>query len=375
MPDGRLHRPAEDRYREELELLALADVGAPKPPGWRLSPRAVQAFVCGTAGPLPLPDGRTLEVKPKFEGSRDIVEAAIATLASDRALLLVGPPGTAKSMLSEWLSAAICGDSRLIVQGSAGVTEDHVRYSWNYALLLKEGPVPAALKPSPVLQAMQEGRIARLEEMTRCVSEVQDALISILSEKELAITEMDNRVVAAQRGFNVIATANTADKGVHEMSSALKRRFNFVNVPPVGDLATEIAIVKRRTEELMADHSVAADLPEELVRSLVTLYAELRNPRSNPTARRVSGEVSSAQLISTLFDGALRAAYFGARTVTAAELSRSIASSFRAEPPAELTALLETISQVDAGRHRGNPGLVTLVEMLRGQLGVPAAAR
>ena len=362
MTDARLHRPAEDRYAAELAALERADAAQPRPPGWRLSPRAVLAFVCGAP---------ELDVAPKFEGPRDIVEAAIATLASDRALLLVGPPGTAKSMLSEWLSAAICGTSRLIVQGSAGVTEDHVRYSWNYALLLKEGPTPSSLKPSAVLQAMQEGRIARLEEMTRCVSEVQDALISILSEKELAITEMDNRVVAAQRGFNVIATANTADKGVHEMSSALKRRFNFVQVPPVGDLATEISIVKRRTAELMADHGVRAVVPDDLVRSLVTLYGELRTGRSSAgraAVRRVSCEVSSAQLISTLFDGALRAAYFGSCTVTPSDLGRSIASAFRGDAPGEVTALLDNLTQLDTARGRADPNLSLLMLAIRSHL-------
>ena len=85
----------------------------------------------------------------------------------DRALLLAGPPGTAKSMLSEWLAAGISGTSRLIVQGSSGISEDHVKYSWNYALLIKEGPTDRALKPSPILEAMQGARIARIEEGRR----------------------------------------------------------------------------------------------------------------------------------------------------------------------------------------------------------------
>lgn len=371
MADARLHRPAEERHHAELSALELLGRGAPRPAGWKLTPQHVLQFVVGGKAPLPLPGGGAITVTPKFEGAADIVEAAIATLASDRALLLVGPPGTAKSMLSEWLSAAICGSSRLIVQGSAGITEDHVRYSWNYALLLKEGPTESALKPSPVLEAMQQGKLVRLEEMTRCVSEVQDALISVLSEKELAITEMDNRVVAAQRGFNVIATANTADKGVHEMSSALKRRFNFVNVPPVQDLATEVAIVRRRTRELMTDHAVDASVPDELVRSLVTLFSELRAGRSGSrtAVKRVSCEISSAQLISTLFDGALRSAYFGSRTVTARDLGRSIASAFKGDAPGEVGALLENIGLVEAARGSAEPHLLKLVEEIRGHLG------
>lgn len=366
MKDTRLHRPAEERHRDELDALAAIDGGAPRPPGWALSPRRVLDFVIGR-DPVVLPDGRTVPISVKFQGSWDIVEAAIATLASDRALLLVGPPGTAKSMLSEWLSAAICGTSRLIVQGSAGVTEDHVRYSWNYALLLKDGPTEAALKASPILQAMREGRIARLEEMTRCVSEVQDALISLLSEKELAIPEMDNRVVAAERGFNVIATANTADKGVHEMSSALKRRFNFVSVPPVDDVKTEIQIVKRRTDELMEDHCVEATVPDGAVDALVQMYAVLRGARGAApagNARRLPVEISSAQLISTLFDGCLRAAYFGSRTVAIGDIARSIASSL-----SDNAVAAHEVLDAHEATWRRMPEVQGLVTQLRSLLG------
>ena len=44
----------------------------------------------------------------------------VATLTTDRALLLYGLPGTAKSWVSEHLAAAISGDSTLIIQGTAG---------------------------------------------------------------------------------------------------------------------------------------------------------------------------------------------------------------------------------------------------------------
>ena len=61
-------------------------------------------------------------------------------LATNRGLMLIGEPGTAKSYLSELLAAAVSGDSTLTIQGSAGTTEDNIKYSWNYALLLAEGP-------------------------------------------------------------------------------------------------------------------------------------------------------------------------------------------------------------------------------------------
>src|SRR6185369_10322151 len=227
MPE--IRQPAEIKYQAELAALAAADQ-APRPPGWHLSPRAVETYVMGSDAKV-----GGVAITPKYIGDRALVQVAIATLASDRALMLIGEPGTAKSWLSEHLSAAISGTSLLIVQGTAGTSEEHIKYSWNYALLLAEGPSLKSLVPSPILRAMREGRFARLEEITRTSSEVQDSLISLLSEKQIAIPEL-NEMVSAQRGFNIIATANSRDRGVNEMSAALKRRFNFVTVPVVEDL-------------------------------------------------------------------------------------------------------------------------------------------
>src|SRR5215471_2867664 len=250
-----IRQPAEVKYQAELTALAAADSGQ-KPIGWRLSPRAVEAYVMGADKPV-----KGVTITPKYIGNRSLVQVAIATLASDRALLLAGEPGTAKSWLSEHLAAAISGTSTLIVQGTAGTSEEHIKYGWNYALLLAEGPSERALVPSPILRAMREGKIARFEEITRTSQEVQDALISILSEKQIAIPELGD-AVSAQRGFNVLATANTRDRGVNEMSAALKRRFNFVVIPVVSDLEQEIRIVKKREEELRNDYQVGAPPPD-----------------------------------------------------------------------------------------------------------------
>src|SRR5918995_6727187 len=215
-----LRAHAEQQYADELTALAAAD-DRPRPPSWRLSPWAVALYVLGGE----LPDGTAVE--PKYFGSRRLVEIAVASLATDQALLLLGVPGTAKTWLSEHLAAAISGDSTLIVQGTAGTPEESLRYGWNYARLLAEGPTREALVPGPVFRAMGDGKIARVEELTRIPSDVQDALITILSEKALPIPELDDEVQAVQ-GFNVIATANDRDRGVNELSSAMRRRFNTV---------------------------------------------------------------------------------------------------------------------------------------------------
>src|SRR5262245_18782460 len=235
-----LRQPAEILFATELEALAKEDK-ADRPEGWRLSPKAVETYILGgKAGDV--------AISPKYVGSPRLVQIAIASLATDRALLLVGEPGTAKSWLSEHLTAAICGNSLLLVQGTAGTTEEQIRYSWNYALLLAEGPSPKALVPSPVYRAMNEGKIIRFEEVTRCPAEVQDALITILSEKVLTIPELGIHV-HARRGFSLIGTANTRDRGVNDMSAALKRRFNIVTPPVPDDLETELKIVMKRVAE------------------------------------------------------------------------------------------------------------------------------
>jgi MoxR-like ATPase len=223
-----LRLTAEETYGHELEALAKAD-DKPRPPGWKLSPQAAVTYLMG--GKL---KGGT-EITAKYVGNRRLIETAVATLATDRALLLLGVPGTAKSWVSEHLAAAISGNSQRLIQCTAGTDENQIRYGWNYATLLAKGPSRDALVPTPLMRAMEDGSLLRLEELTRMGSDVQDTLITVLSEKMLPIPEL-NDAVHAQRGFNVIATANNRDKGVNELSSALKRRFNVVVLPLPADI-------------------------------------------------------------------------------------------------------------------------------------------
>jgi MoxR-like ATPase len=344
MPDIRL--PAEAKYKTELDALAAHD-DKPRPPGWALSPRAVETYILGSPKPV-----GGVPITPKYIGDKGLIQVCIATLASDRALMLVGEPGTAKSWLSEHLSAAVSGTSALIVQGTAGTSEDHLKYSWNYALLLAQGPSPAALVPSPVLRAMQTGKFARFEEVTRTSPEIQDALISILSEKQVSIPEL-GEVVSAQRGFNLIATANTRDRGVNEMSAALKRRFNFVTVPVVEDLEQEIQIVTRREAELRNDYQVGVPPPEDLSRLLLTLFQELRKgvTKDGKTKVRTPGAVlSTAEAISVLFNSSILAEQFGGGKVTPHELAASLVGAVVKEQEDDVKALREYMETVAKGR-------------------------
>src|SRR5262245_48499295 len=254
-----LRQPAEVRYATELEALKQNDPDTPPKP-WRLSPKAVLQYITGGKKLKAKINGKAVDVPitRKFFGDDALVERAIVTLASERALLLVGEPGSGKSWLSEHLAAAISGTSVLTIQGTAGTTEEHIKYSWNIARVIAEGPRPENLIPSPTMIAMRGGGILRFEEITRCVPDVQDALVSILSDKAIAVPELpEANMVWARPGFNVIATANTRDQGVNELSAALKRRFNYIYIPIVAYQKTEVKIVQQRSAELLARY----DLP------------------------------------------------------------------------------------------------------------------
>jgi MoxR-like ATPase len=323
-----LRAHAEEEYAEELEVLAQQD-SKPRPPGWRLSPWAVRLYLMGGR----LDNG--FEVTPKYIGNARLMEIAIATVATDRALLLYGVPGTAKSWVSEHLSAAISGSSTLLIQGTAGTDETALRYGWNYAQLIAKGPSEEAIVPSPMMRAMREGRIARVEELTRIPSEVQDALITILSEKTLPVPELSTQV-QAQRGFNVIATANNRDKGVNELSSALLRRFNTVVLPVPATMEEEVSIVQRRVADLGRELALPIEKPAlEEIRRVVTVFRELRDGKTvdgKTKLKSPSGSLSTAEAISVVTSGLAMAAFYGDGELRAGDLASSLTGAIIKDP-------------------------------------------
>jgi MoxR-like ATPase len=337
-----LRQHAEQQYAEELAALARAD-DRPKPPGWKLSPWAVRLYLLGGT----LPDG--FRVSAKYIGNARLVEIAVATLATDRALLLYGVPGTAKSWLSEHLAAAICGDSTLLVQGTAGTDEAALRYGWNYARLLAEGPSDKALVPSPVMRAMREGKLARIEELTRMPGEVQDALITLLSEKTLPIPELSSEV-QARAGFNVIATANNRDRGVNELSSALLRRFNTVVLPTPDSLEQEVEIVEKRVAELGRALALPAEKPAmEEIRRVVTLFRELRGGATLDGTMKLktpSGALSTAEVISVMNGGLAMAGYYGDGVLRAPDLAAGLTGAIVKDPVQDRVVWLEYLKTV-----------------------------
>jgi len=346
-PKPAVQRPsAEDLYAEELIILAREDANQPRPGGWLLTPKSVLRFILGDGGNGP--------IRSKFVGSRALLERCIVALATSRGLMLIGEPGTAKSYLSELMAAAVCGDSTLIIQGSAGTTEDNIKYGWNYALLLAEGPTDRALIPAPLYRGMQEGKLVRFEELTRCPLEIQDTLLSVLSERVLPIPERedDGRTLYAQLGFNVIATANTRDRGVNEMSAALKRRFNFETVPPIASLTQEMDLVQRETDRLLERSNIPTRLTHDLTELLVTTFHELRGGKTadGKALEQLSSVLSTAEAVSVGYAAAIHAYYYNGGSLRPDHLVHGLLGSALKDTPEDIQKLRHYFNHVVQGR-------------------------
>ena len=341
-----LQRPAvEVLHGAELSRLAKHDGDAPRPKGWLLTPRSVIRFILGD---------QQLGIEPKFVGQRSFLERCVVALATNRGLMLIGEPGTAKSYLSELLAAAVSGDSTLTIQGSAGTTEDNIKYSWNYALLLAEGPSERSLVPGPLYRGMQAGKIVRFEEITRCPLEIQDTLLSILSDRVMIVPELggDARTLFAKVGFNVVATANTRDRGVNEMSAALKRRFNFETVQPIPDLQEEMALVQRETERMLGRANIPVTLPPDMTELLVTTFHELRTSKTSAgkALDPLSTVMSTAEAVSAGYAAGIHAYYYEDGGVRPGHLVQSLLGSAIKDSPEDLKKLRHYFEHVVKGR-------------------------
>ena len=342
-----LQRPAaEIRFADELASLAKTSAKDPKPPGWNLSPRAVLDFILGKG-----------DEPAKFVGSRAFLERCIVSLATNRGLMLIGEPGTAKSYLSELLAAAISGDSTLTIQGSAGTTEDNIRYSWNYALLVAEGPGLNSLVPAPLYLGMTHGKLVRFEEITRCALEIQDVMLSVMSDRVMAIPELPeaDRTLYARAGFNVIATANTRDRGVNEMSAALKRRFNFETVHPINDIGMEMSLVQRETDQSLSKSQVPVTLDPDLTELLVTTFRELRQGKTTDGKgiESLSTVLSTAEAVSTAYAAGVHAYYYGDGNVQPNHLVQHLVGSVLKDNPEDLKKVRHYFDHVVKRRKKG----------------------
>lgn len=342
MTEARLRQSAEDTYAAELEALKKSD-DRQRPANWAMSPQAAVDYIMGGTAK----DGTPISAK--YVGNRRLIETAVATLATDRALLLLGLPGTAKSWVSEHLAAAISGTSNRVIQCTAGTDENQIRYGWNYAMLLAKGPSHDALVRTPLMRAMQDGTLVRLEELTRMGSDVQDTLITVLSEKMMPIPELDD-AVHARPGFNVIATANNRDKGVNELSAALKRRFNVVVLPLPDDLDEEVGIVRQRVAEMgkALDLPVPKNAADEIAR-VVAIFRELRGGKTldgKVALKTPTGNLSTAEAIAVMVGGLSQCHYFGNGTLAPADLGATLLGAIVKDPVQDRAVLEEYLETV-----------------------------
>ena len=354
-----LKPPVEVRYKEELDILKATDTGK-KPENWVLSPKAVRTFILGSEKPIEY-EGNKYSISKKYYGNDQLVERCIITLAGNRGLMLVGEPGTAKTMLSELLSATISGVSTNTIQGTAGTTEDMIKYSWNYALLLAEGPSKKALVPSPLYTGMEKGIITRFEEITRTPAEIQDSLISILSDKILNIPELlDDGVIFAKPGFNIIGTANTRDKGVNEMSSALKRRFNFETVMPVNRVSLEKSIIINEVKQLALESGMDMEVDENVAEILASTYHELREGISSMGHRidRLENVVmSTAEAVSVYYQSMISGYYYGDGVITMDSLVQNLVGAVTKDSKDELGKIRDYFNTVIRDKSEKEGGL------------------
>ena len=116
-------------------------------------------------------------------------------------------------------------------------------------------------------------------------------------------------------GFNIIATANLRDRGVSEMSAALKRRLNFETVPPIGDAKQEIELVRARAHAVLSESGTDAEVDSRLLDILVTTFRDLREGRTEEgwNVERPAAVMSTAEAITVAAAITRQGAFFAAQ--------------------------------------------------------------
>jgi MoxR-like ATPase len=164
-------------------------------------------------------------------------------------------------------------------------------------------------------------------------------------------------MIFARPGFNVIATANTRDQGVNELSAALKRRFNYVYIPIVGDQKTEVKIVQQRSEELLRRYALPGRINPSVIELLATVFREIRNGKTTDgiSLKSPSTTLSTAEAIGVALDAALHARFFGGGEVGPADIARNLAGVVVKEDREDQAALKEYATLVARKRGANEP--------------------
>ena len=320
--------PSEVRFAEELERLRQQDE-FPVPPGWRMSPIAVEKFISGDDG---------LKVARKFVAESGVVRRIVISLCTNRGCFMVGEPGTAKSWVSELLAAAVSGDSTLVIQGSAVTSVSQLLYDWDHSRLSATGTRKNALIPGPLYRGMRDGKLVRFEEISRCPQNLQDAVLSVLSERIITIPELgdESGIVYAAPGFNIVATSNSVDEGVNRMSVALRRRLNFETIRPIRHLQDEIDVVVKELATLNRNSGIDITPTAEVIEVLVTMFHELRSGQSldgRSTHRLAGAALSTAEAINVAHALSIYAFYYNDRVMKIDDLVHFIVGAALKDKP------------------------------------------
>jgi MoxR-like ATPase len=307
--------PAEIRFADELARLKQHD-DSPVPPGWKLSPIAVEKFVVGD---------KALGIQRKFVAEPGVVRRIVISLCTNRGCFMVGEPGTAKSWVSELLAAAVSSDSTLVIQGSAVTSVSQLLYDWDQARLARSGPTREALIPGPLFRGMRDGKLVRFEELSRCPQNLQDAILSVLSERIISIPELGDQdgILFASAGFNIVATSNGVDEGVNRMSVALRRRLNFETISPIRRLQDEVDVVMAELATLNQGAGIRINIDADVVLALVTMFHELRSGQSldgRSTHRLAGAALSTAEAINVAHALSVYAFYYSDGIMKAEDL-------------------------------------------------------
>ena len=196
------------------------------------------------------------------------IELTVAAIASDRHIVIEGPPGTGKSTLLRAVAREL-GIGFEFVEGNAELTPARVVGHFDPARVLSDGYDPDVFVPGPLASALRDGSLLYIEELNRVPEETLNVLITVMSEREITVPRL-GRLEAAP-GFRLVAAMNPFDAvGTARISGAVYDRMCRIAVG-YQSTADETLIVQRALANGSTDASDASvdsiGLVVELVRA------------------------------------------------------------------------------------------------------------